>query len=55
MEVDGRFEAEEVEKRPSNMNPILGEIPKTNPPNRNIKREIISVFLKNFLFTFREH
>ena len=55
LEVDGRFEAEEVEKRPSNMNPILGEIPKTNPPNRNIKREIISVFLKKFLFTFREH
>ena len=48
LEVDGCFEAEEEEKRPSNMNPILGEIPKTNPPNRNIKREIISFFWQFF-------
>ena len=48
LEVDGCFEAEEEEKRPSNMNPILVEIPKTNPPNRNIKREIIWSFFWQF-------
>ena len=42
---------EEEEKRPSNMmNPILGEIPKTNPPKRNLKREMICLFFQIKLF-----
>ena len=53
---------EEEEKRPSNMmNPILGEIPKTNPPKSNLKREMIclffqiKLFLTIFFLIFREH